>query len=331
MKIRFSLIFVTVLISLALIGPSFAKDAPWLEGVTIGPHPAELSPIVPMKIYMENGEAIPATLTEDIPITVVADTSIFEPYPPAEYKGQEIPSPSWMRNAAISWFFVDWEANKNTPASTTYAVAVNQMVVTPLNPTGKGAITCYAGRKMRYQDPESGTSKGTFVNSSAAKDVRVLDITPPTCGLEVSVKGGANGTFWVAENPPNKYPLPKLADVYFTGALVKKSDPEEVLTVQGLELGSGMVVVPDQVAITVPADSVLILKVNGGDNYKLDNNKLKMGICAGAGGEPTPISPVNQPEINLAELNMPDEPYLYVDATDLAGNRQVLFVPLKVK
>ncbi|HMM59986.1 MAG TPA: hypothetical protein PKC25_07635, partial [Candidatus Rifleibacterium sp.] len=241
-----------------------AAEAPWLEGVTIGEHPVDLSPVLPMKIYLENGEAIPATLTEDVPL--------FDAEPPATYNGSEIPNPSWSRNPAISWLFIDWEKNRNIPASASQDLAINQMVITPLNPTGKGAITCYAGRKMRYTSPETGKARATFANSSIAADVRVLDITPPVCGLEVSL-----------ENPPHKYPLPKMADVYFSGALVNEADPTETLTVPGVELGANMVVVPDQAAITVPANAVLKIKANGDDNYKLDNTKLKYGICAGAG------------------------------------------------
>lgn len=336
MNKRSILLLVTIIVALSVSlfaqdGAGASKETPWLEGVTIGPHPEELSPVLPLKIYLENGEAIPATLTEDVSITLVADTAIFDPEPPSEYNGIEIPSPKWTRNAAVSWFFIDWEKNKNVAASSAQQLAVNQMVVTPLNPTGKGAITCHIGRKMRYTSPETGKNKGTFANSSVAQDVRVLDITPPTCGLEVSVQGGRSGTFWVAENPPHKYPLPKLADVYFSGALVKEADPAEIITVQGLELGANMVVAPEKAAVYVPADAVLNIKVNGEDNYKLDTAKLKYGICKIASGEPVPISPLNASEVALAELTLPENPYLYVDATDVAGNRQVLFVPLIVK
>jgi len=308
-----------------------AAEAPWLEGVTIGEHPVDLSPVLPMKIYLENGEAIPATLTEDVPLTVVAETALFDAEPPATYNGKEIPDPSWSRNPAISWLFIDWEKNRNIPASASHDLAINQMVITPLNPTGKGAITCYAGRKMRYTSPETGKARATFANSSIAADVRVLDITPPVCGLEVSLEDGRSGTFWVAENPPHKYPLPKMADVYFSGALVNEADPTETLTVPGVELGANMVVVPDQAAITVPANAVLKIKANGDDNYKLDNTKLKYGICAGAGGEPAPVSEVNAAEVKLAELKLPENPHLYIDAHDVSGNRQVLYVPLKIK
>ncbi|HAE38183.1 MAG TPA: hypothetical protein DCG57_06030 [Candidatus Riflebacteria bacterium] len=336
MNNRSILLFIAIIVGLSVSvlaqdSSDANKETPWLEGVTIGPHPEELSPVLPLKIYMENGEAIPATLTEDVAITLVADTAIFDPEPPSEYNGTELPDAKWTRNAAVSWFFIDWEKNKNVAASATHQLALNQMVVTPLNPTGKGAITCHIGRKMRYTSPETGKNKGTFANSSVAQDVRVLDITPPTCGLEITVQGGRSGTFWVAENPPNKYPLPKLADVYFSGALVKEADPAAIITVPGLELGANMVVPQEMAAVYVPADAVLNIKLNGEDNYKLDNARLKYGICKIASGEPVPISPLNASEVALADLTLPENPYLFVDATDVAGNRQVLFVPLIVK
>jgi hypothetical protein len=67
------------------------------------------------------------------------------------------------------------------------------------------------------------------------------------------------------------------------------------------------------------------------DSPFVDNDKLKYGICNGAGGEPAPVGPVNAPELNLADLKIPENAHFYVDATDVAGNRQVLFVPLKVQ
>lgn len=337
MSKRSIVLFVAMVVGLSGSMPLYGQEpiskieTPWLEGISIGPHPADLSPVLPLKIYMENGEAIPATLTEDVSITLVADTAIFDPEPPAEYNGTEIPDGKWTRNAAVSWFFIDWETNKNVAASSTHQLALNQMVVTPLNPTGNGAITCHIGRKMRYSSSEPGKFKGTFANSSVGQDVRVLDITPPTCGLEISVQDGRSATIWVAENPPHKYPLPKLADVYFSGVLVNAADPDAILTVQSVELGAGMVIAPEQAVITVAADDVLSIKVNGEDNYKLDSSKLKYGICKGAGGEPVPVTAVNAGEIALADIELPENSYLYVDASDVSGNRQILFVPLKIK
>ncbi len=308
-----------------------SPETPWLEGVKIGPKPTELSPVLPLKIYLDNGEAIPATLTEDIPITVVADTTIFDPDPPAEYNGKAIQSPQWARKAAISWFFIDWEKNQNTPARSSGELAVNQMVITPLNPTGKAAITCHIGRQMRYYAEDAGKTKATFVNASVAKDVRVTDITPPTCGLEVTVENGNSGLVQVVENPPNHYPLPKMADVLFSGALANPAAPDEPITLQGIELGAGMVVPAEKAALTVPANAVLKVRVVGQDNYLLNNEKLKYGLSGAAGGEPAAISDINAEAIDLSRIKLPETPYLFVDAQDMAGNRQILYVPLKIK
>ncbi len=305
------------------------EKTPWLKGVDISPYPVDISPVIPLKIYAENGGAIPATLTEDVPLVVVADSTIFEAEPPAEYKGQPIPNPRWERNPSVSWYFVDWEKNKNFMASTSEPLALNQMVIIPTTPTGRGAITCHIGRKMRYDLDEPGRTKGTFANSSGAKDVKVLDITPPLCGLEISVENGPSGACWPVENPPDKYPLPKQADVYLSGALFNAVDQE--ILVQGLELGSNMIVPVEQAALSVSATDKLHIKVIGGDNYKLDNSKLKYGLCNGAGGEPAPIGEENAEVLDLSRLKLPKTPFLYLDATDVSGNRQLMFVPVKVK
>lgn len=308
--------------------PANVEKAPWLKGVEISPYPVDISPVIPMKIFADNGEQIPAVLTEDVPIAVMADTAIFDPAPPGSYKGQDIPNPKWEDNPAVSWFFIDWEQNKNFPAQTE-GLAANQMVIVPTTPTGKAAITCHVGRRMRYDLPEPGKTKVTFANSSVARDVKVVDITPPLCGLEVSVKKGGSGAFWPVENPPDQYPLPKKADVYLNGALFGAVDKD--VLVPGIELGANMVVSPENGVLTVAADDELTIKVIGSDNHKLDNSKLKFGISNGAGGEPAPIGAVNAETIELAKLKIPDNAHLYLDATDVTGNRQVIFVPLKIK
>ena len=202
------------------------------------------------------------------------------------------------------------------------------MVVIPTTPTGRGAVTCHMARRLRYDAPEPGRSKVSYANSSAGRDVRVLDITPPLCGLEITIENGKSGSFWPVEFPPDKYPLPKTANVYFSGGLFDAVDKEVV--VEGLELGSNMIVAAEQVTVKVAADDKLNIKVVGGDNHKLDNAKLKFGICNAAGGEPIPVGPINEATIDLSGIELPDNPYVFIDATDVTGNRQVLFVPLVV-
>ncbi|OGK06511.1 MAG: hypothetical protein A2W80_17605 [Candidatus Riflebacteria bacterium GWC2_50_8] len=309
--------------------PVNLEKTPWLKGVELSPYPTDLTPTLPLAIFLENGEAIPATVTEDIPLVMVADTAIFDNNPPTHANDQEIPNPRWDASTAVSWYFVDWEKNQNFNASVTQGLAANQMVVIPTTPTGKGSVTCHMARRLRYDAPEPGRSKVSYANSSGARDVRVLDITPPLCGLEINVENGKSGSFWPVEFPADKYPLPKTANVYFGGGLFDAVDRE--IIVEGLELGANMIVSAEQVAVNVAADAKLAIRVIGGDNYKLDNAKLKFGICTVAGGEPIPIGPINEETIELSNLEIPENPYIFIDASDTTGNRQVMFVPLKVK
>jgi len=73
------------------------KDAPWLDGVTTKKHHDRLSPVVPLNIYLSNGDAVPATLTEDIPVSLIAETKLFNPSPPVKANGVEIPTPIWIK------------------------------------------------------------------------------------------------------------------------------------------------------------------------------------------------------------------------------------------
>ena len=335
MKIKISVLLFATLLTLSVSSMAVAQTnnsgAPWLNGVTVGPHPSKLSPVVPMKLYLENGDPLPATFTEDVPISVIADTSLFEDEPPAKANGVDIPNPKWLRKVSISWYLTDWETHKRSLVSYSQPHASNEMVIKPLTPTGIGSIICYASRKMQYDLPQPGETQGSFANSSVAHDMRVLDITPPTLGLQVAVKGGKTGVCWVTENPPNKYPLPKLADVCFSGPLVDSQNPDEIIPIEGVELGNNMVIDPKQVGIHVSRNAVITLNLNGKDNYKLNNNKIKYGICSGAGGDPVPVGQICPTNIDLSKLKLPKKPYLYVDATDMAGNREVLYIPLIVR
>ena len=308
--------------------PVNLEKTPWLKGVELSPYPTNLTPTLPLAIYLENGEAIPATLTEDVPVVVVADTAIFDAEPPSKANDQEIPNPRWDATTAVSWYFIDWEKNKNFNASATQGLAANQMVVTPTTPTGKGAVTCHMARRLRYDAPEPGRSIVSYANSSGGRDVQVLDITAPLCGLEITVKDGKTGSFWPIEFPADKYPLPKTANVYFGGQLFGAVDKE--IVVEGLTLGDSMIINSDQARIDVAATDQLSIRVIGGDNYKLDNSKVKFGICNGAGGEPAPVGPINEETLDLSKINIPENAHLYIDATDTTGNRQIMFVPLIV-
>ena len=318
--------------SVCICGMSYAQEdystpnTPWLKDVKISPYLTEPSPTLPMQIFAENGKSVPATLTEDIPILVMAETAIFEPNPPESSKGVILPNSRWEEKPVINWYFVDWETNKNTPAILDSQLAVNQMYIKPKNPTGKGAITCYSSRKMRY-DKDDGTTKATYANSSRAADVTVLDITPPLCGFEITTKDGKKGTCWPVENPPDKYPLPKLADVHFTGSLFGVGSND--IVVSGLELGDNMAILKEQAVLSVSRRDILTVKVIGGDNYKLNTEKIRFGICDGPNG--SVVGPINEEKIQLSKLRIPERPYLFIEAYDLAGNKQAMFIPMEIR
>ncbi|MBR4328599.1 MAG: hypothetical protein IKP71_02000 [Candidatus Riflebacteria bacterium] len=306
------------------------EKAPWLKGVTIEMVPSHITPVIPMKLYLENGEQIPKELTEDEPITIQADSDIFFDEAPTKDRDMEIPNTLWEANPSVNWQIIDWETNKNTTCSDTPDLAPNVMVVIPVIPTNRGALTCFAGRRMGYDDVQTGRRTNTFANSSAAKDVKIKDITPPTCGLEITVVEGPSGSIYPVENPPNHYPLPKTADLIMTGSIFN-GDPDFQDIESGFVLGPDMIAPEEKATINIAQDSVIKLVVIGQDNYKLNTDKVKYGICNGAGGEPTPVCQENQPEYDLSKIKIPENPHIYLDATDMAGNREVLFVPLKIK
>ena len=309
-------------------------ETPWLEGVELDPVPKYITPVIPMKLYLQNGEKIPRTLTEDEPIDIQADSSIFFDEAPTRDNNLkvEIPGPAWEDVPLINWRIINWESNRTTSCKKIAGQAPNCMTVIPIMPTSKGALYCDVGRKMSYDVVETGKRKKTFANACAAFDVKIKDITPPTCGLDITVENGCGGSVYPVENPPNHFPLPKTADIIIKGSLFnKESDPDYEETVSGVVLGKDMIAPEEQGAILVERGDVIKITVTGDDNYKLDKEKTKYGICAGAGGEPTPICQENQPSYDLAGIKLPQNPYIYLDATDTTGNREILFVPIKIK
>lgn len=304
------------------------EKTPWLKDVTLPMRPIKFSPVIPMKLYSEDGKPVPKELTEDEPIVLQADSGIFYD-PPVHYDGVDIMNPSWEANPSINWQVIDWEKNRNTTCAVSAEQPQNCMVVIPTSPTKRGAITCNVGRRMSYSDPETGKTKCTFANSSMAADVKIKDITPPTCGLQITVKDGATGQIFPVENPPDHYPLPKPADIITRGALFN-ADPDEDTVIPGLILGKDMILSEDT-ALKVSKQDTISISVIGDDNYKLNQDKLRYGICNGAGGEPTPICEENQPEYDLSTINLQENPHIFLDATDMAGNREVLFIPISLR
>ena len=91
-----------------------------------------------------------------------------------------------------------------------------------------------------------------------------------------------------------------------------------------------MIATEEKFSMTVHKDDIVSIEVIGQDNYKLNTDKIKYGICSGAGGEPTPVCQENQPEYDFSKLKIPEKPYFFLDAYDMAGNREVLFVPINI-
>lgn len=308
------------------------SETPWLTGDSgkLPIKPAISAPLLDMTIGDENGGKLPEEVTEDEPLTVSAISNIFFDDPPVKsITGEEYYQAKWIDDEPVAlWHVNDWSRKKSFLAPIVENLPSNQMVIIPTTPTDNGSVTCHSSRKMQYIR-EEGNTITCFANSSSASMFKVKDITPPLCGLEISIVNGQSGSLWPVENPPNHFPLPKTADMCFSGELFNASEEDKI--VQGYELGNSMIIANEDGGIRLSKDSVIKVKVIGEDNYKLDTDKIKYGVCAGAGGEPTPVSPVNESEIDFSKFLIPENPYLYLDASDVAGNREIIFIPLDIQ
>ena len=337
MNIKRLLFLNLLVISLLNSGSVCASDGtentekhPWLKGVSIEMVPSHITPVIPMQLFMGSGEPLPKELNEDETIVVNADSEIFFSDPPTKDRNMEIPNPVWVHDAVVKWKVTDWGKNKSDICDFRPDLPGNQMEVKPLYPTDIGSIDCHVSRKMSYEDLQSGKKKFCFANSSRGVKVKIKDITPPTCGLQISVKDGGTSTILPVENPPNEYPLPKHADLMVHGSLTN-GDPDYKEVIQGLELGAEMVAPINEAGITLSRKSVVKLAIVGDDNYKLNNEKFRFGITSVGGGEPAPLGgKENEPEIDLSEIKLPDAPFFYLVAEDMAGNKEVLFIPIKL-
>lgn len=305
------------------------EKTPWLKGVTLPPVSNRPAPILPAKIFGGDGGPVPSTFTEDVPVLLSVDSAIFAESPPTEFKGNSFPKSEWTLLPSVRWFFDDVKKNKSTLASVSELLPMNQIYVTPLDPTSLGGVSAMISRQMKYEIAP-GRFRKTFVNSSTALNVKVTDITPPTCGMEISVDG-KTAAFWPIENPINKYPPPKLADVICKGALFTKDGKSTETVIPGLEMGSNMVVPADQAAIYLNKDDEIAFKVILQDNFKVNEPTVRFGICGIPVAEPVFIGPQNPEKLKLDSVKLPDDPHLFIEASDTSGNRQILFVPIKFK
>ena len=301
------------------------EKAPWLKGVTIPPIPPNISPVVPAPIYGPDGGDIPATLTEDVGAIFTVDSEIFAPKPPTEFKGVTLLNGVWDGQPSVRWFFADVKKHKSTIASASDILPKNQMKIVPLDPSERGGITVTLARPMKYE-AEPGVFRRTYVNSSRGANLAVVDITPPTCGLEI--KGATrSGSFWSMENPANAAP-PKTADAILRGNLLNPNGQDLEVIVQGLNLAH-MVVPENQATIYLPKDEEVQIQLALHDNDKVDEKSIRFGISEGAGEEPVLVGAQNPEKIKLSDLKLPEKAFFFIEAKDLTGNRQIFYVPVK--
>ena len=63
----------------------------------------------------------------------------------------------------------------------------------------------------------------------------------------------------------------------------------------------------------------------------MNNEKIRFGVTNAAGGDPVSIcGDENKSEIDLSQFILPDAPCFYLVAEDMAGNKEVLFIPIKL-
>ncbi len=305
------------------------SKTPWLEGVSIPTQPPHVSPLVAADIVGEGGNSVPATISEDIPILLTANSEIFGEKPPASWNGTDLPDAEWTGRASVRWFFDDVAKNRSTLASVSDDLPANQVKVIPLDPTTAGAVTITIARPMKYRIAPD-RFRTTFVNASRSLSTIVTDITPPVCGLEITADGEM-GTVYPVENPAHKYPLPKLADVICRGKLFGTAGDDESVTVEGIELGAQMVVPAERAALHLAKDAVITIKTLLQDNLQVDEKTVRFGLCEGTGEKPALVGQENPGELKLAEVKLPEKPFLFIEASDLAGNRQVLYISIQIK
>jgi hypothetical protein len=325
------LLFLLCYLCVSSVGLAEDPDRPWMTNGSenVPEKPAIAAPIAKMVISSADGNPLPKVINEDEPLVVMANSDIFfdDPITKSIDSNYEFSQAQWLSNKAEAlWFINDWANNKSYRAKTKKVISPNQMEIIPVNPTDKGAISCFASRKMVYYR-EDGRKVYCYAQSSDMRGFKVKDITPPTCGLEISVDGGQSGTCWPIEYPANQFPLPKTAKVCFEGQLFNTPDEQKV--VEGFELGENMIIAKED-GISLKKTDVIKVKIIGDDNYKLDREKIKYGVCGGAGGNPTSVSPVNEGEIDFNKFLVPENPYLFLEASDTTGNKEILFIPINI-
>jgi hypothetical protein len=302
------------------------SKTPWLEGVSIPPHPPLPSPTFPAEIMMPDGSGLPASLSEDVPFVVSVQSDIFGAAPPTEWAGKSYPKAAWAGNPSVRWFLDDVSKNSSTLASAEEVLPMNQMKITPLQPMETGGVTVTIGRPLSFEIAPGRVIK-VFANASRSLTTKIGDITPPTCGLEISV-GGKTASIWTIETPPHQYPPPKTAAVYLKGSLWQGVQEGEEKAVATIELGKQMRLTKEQAQLVLPKTGDIKIQALVQDNFQLDEDSVKFGLGEWSGDAPVLTGEPNPATLNPDAVKIPAEPVLFVEARDKAGNLSILAVPV---
>ncbi|MBF0405859.1 MAG: hypothetical protein HQM10_00780 [Candidatus Riflebacteria bacterium] len=326
------LLLMILLISSGLCAQEEVKADPaghWLDGVTIPPKPSFPTPQYDLQVSLSDGNPVPATLSEDVGIVFTVNSEIFGENPPSTFDGSPLPSAEWAGKTSVKWYFEDITKNKSTPASSEYALQPNQMLIKPKDPTFQGAVSVFLSRPLRYEE-YPGKFRRIFATAAKSSLTKITDITPPCPGMEITLEGAKEGRLWSAEEPPDKFPLPKTVDMFFSGSIFSEKEPETVKTISGLQLGEKMIIPEAEIVVNIKMENLITLKPVVSDNQQINEKTLKCGLCSLDSGEPS-IVLENLPEKFPAEKVLAiKKPAFFVEVADVSGNKSSLYVAIRV-
>ncbi|MBF0543602.1 MAG: hypothetical protein HQM08_04175 [Candidatus Riflebacteria bacterium] len=301
----------------------------WLDGVDIPPTPPFPAPQFSVQISLPDGSPVPATLTEDMGVVFSAQSDIFGDNPPTEYQGNPLTNAQWAGVTSINWYFDDVTKNKSTHASATEGLPPNQIQVIPLDPTVAGAVSVFLSRPLRYEE-SPGQYRRIYATASKSAPTRVIDITPPCPGMEITLDNGISGQIWSVEEPPNKFPLPKTANVIYKGALFSKDGQDVNKNVIDIPLGQKMVLPETDATAFIPAKTKVTVKSISTDNDQIDDKTLKIGICE-LDSVPQIISDHITENYEAQKFTALKKPGLFLEIADKTGNKSCIFVRVMLK
>lgn len=302
---------------------------PWLKGVSISPTPAFPAPVVQVELLTGDGGALPATMSEDVPVLLTVQSPVFDANPPAEWEGQPLANAQWAGQCSVNWFFEDLGKNKSTQASCSEPLPLNQMRVTPLDPTNQGAVTVYVSRPMRYET-EPGRFRQIYVTGGRGVQSRVTDVTPPLCGLEITA-GKGKATVFAVEAPAHAAPGQKTVEVVGKGTLLDQRNAERDLSLAGIELGPNGLVPGSNLTVYLPLTGKIKLQPIATDNDKIEDGSIRFGLCSYANGNVEPVGEPGVEEIDPAKLKIPSPAWLFIEAKDPSNNLGRLILPVQFR